>query len=149
MPNNIKTKEEGFTIIEVLIVLAIAGIIMLIVFLAVPALQRNNRNTQRNNDAARVAGAINDCLANNNGVLTNCNDPSAAELTDYISIADNQQLVTFDVNTNYDADNVDTLYYAEGSRCDGNGVEAAGARAFAIRYNVETMNTPAPRCVGS
>jgi prepilin-type N-terminal cleavage/methylation domain-containing protein len=31
-----KRKEDGFTIIEVLIVLAIAGLIMLVVFLAVP-----------------------------------------------------------------------------------------------------------------
>ena len=51
-----KTKrEEGFTIIEVLIVLAIAGLILLIVFLAIPALQRNSRNTQRKNDSAGVS----------------------------------------------------------------------------------------------
>jgi prepilin-type N-terminal cleavage/methylation domain-containing protein len=37
--------EQGFTIIEVMIVLVIAAVIMLIVFLAVPALQRNSRNT--------------------------------------------------------------------------------------------------------
>ena len=43
-----KKRAEGFTIIEVLIVLAIAGLILLVVFLAVPALQRNARNTQRN-----------------------------------------------------------------------------------------------------
>ena len=35
-----KRKSEGFTIIEVLVVLAIAGLIMVVVFLAVPALQR-------------------------------------------------------------------------------------------------------------
>ncbi|HPW47952.1 MAG TPA: prepilin-type N-terminal cleavage/methylation domain-containing protein, partial [Candidatus Saccharibacteria bacterium] len=36
-----KKDQKGFTIIEVLIVLAIAALILLIVFLAVPALQRN------------------------------------------------------------------------------------------------------------
>ncbi|MDQ3065292.1 MAG: prepilin-type N-terminal cleavage/methylation domain-containing protein, partial [bacterium] len=41
MLSRIKNNNKGFTIIEVLIVLAIAGLIMLIVFLAVPALQRN------------------------------------------------------------------------------------------------------------
>jgi prepilin-type N-terminal cleavage/methylation domain-containing protein len=50
MLHNLKKRNEGFTIIEVMIVLAIAGLIMLVVFLAVPALQRNSRNTQRNND---------------------------------------------------------------------------------------------------
>jgi prepilin-type N-terminal cleavage/methylation domain-containing protein len=39
----------GFTIIEVMIVLAIVGLIMLIVFLAVPPLQRSSRNTDRKN----------------------------------------------------------------------------------------------------
>jgi prepilin-type N-terminal cleavage/methylation domain-containing protein len=42
MKNIYKQKrQQGFTIIEVLIVLAIAALILLIVFLAVPALQRN------------------------------------------------------------------------------------------------------------
>lgn len=50
---------RGFTIIEVLIVLAIAGLILLVVFLAVPALQRNARNTQRKHDAALISAAIN------------------------------------------------------------------------------------------
>lgn len=63
-----KTKrEEGFTIIEVLIVLAIAGLIILIVFLAVPALQRNSRNTQRKNDVAAIASAAQNVVNNTNG----------------------------------------------------------------------------------
>jgi prepilin-type N-terminal cleavage/methylation domain-containing protein len=43
----ISRNSSGFTIVEVLIVLAIAGLIMLIVFLAVPQLQRMARNHQR------------------------------------------------------------------------------------------------------
>jgi prepilin-type N-terminal cleavage/methylation domain-containing protein len=62
-------KEEGFTIIEVMIVLAIAGLIMLIIFLAVPALQRNSRNTAMKNDAASVAAAVNEYKNNNDGAL--------------------------------------------------------------------------------
>jgi prepilin-type N-terminal cleavage/methylation domain-containing protein len=62
-------KQQGFTIIEVLIVLAIAGLIMLIVFLAVPALQRNSRNTQRKDDVARVGGAVQEFTNNHNGTL--------------------------------------------------------------------------------
>src|SRR5277367_1463495 len=61
--------EKGFTIIEVMIVLAIAGLILLIVFLAVPALQRNSRNTQRKSDVGRVGSAIQTVIANNNGTL--------------------------------------------------------------------------------
>ena len=46
--------NKGFTIIEVVLVLAIAAVIFLIVFLAVPALQRNNRNTNRKSDIGRL-----------------------------------------------------------------------------------------------
>jgi prepilin-type N-terminal cleavage/methylation domain-containing protein len=69
-----KINQKGFTIIEVLIVLAIAGLIMLIVFLAVPALQRNSRNTQRKNDVAKILGAVNTYMSEHRNQL-----PSAAE----------------------------------------------------------------------
>ena len=61
--------RHGFTIIEVMIVLAIAGLIMLIVFLAVPALQRSARNTSRKNDSGNYSSALNTWISNNNGEL--------------------------------------------------------------------------------
>ena len=82
MKNMYKRKrQEGFTIIEVMIVLAIAAVILLIVLLAVPALQRNSRNTQRNNDAATFAAAINSCMANHNSVVSSCGGAGAASGT--------------------------------------------------------------------
>lgn len=144
MLDRIKKDNKGFTIIEVLIVLAIAGLIILIVFLAVPALQRNSRNTQRSNDAARVAGAINECLTNNNGNLTNCNNPAAAQLSNYITLANNQQLIT------QGAAGLDSYAFANNTRCVNNAPAAGGgARAFTIAYQVETQAGTAPRCVGS
>ena len=59
--------EKGFTIIEVMIVLAIAGLILLIVFLAVPALQRNGRNTTKRSDVSKALGAVGEFVTNNNG----------------------------------------------------------------------------------
>ena len=50
---NINSKS-GFTIIEVVLVLAIAGLIFLMVFVALPALQRSQRDTARRNDMSRV-----------------------------------------------------------------------------------------------
>lgn len=61
--------DRGFTIIEVMIVLAIAALIILIVFLAVPALQRNGRNTQRKSDVGRVSSAVTNWVSNNNGAV--------------------------------------------------------------------------------
>src|SRR5581483_11604752 len=60
----------GFTIIEVMIVLAIAAVIMLIVFLAVPSLQRNNRNTQYKSEAGRILAAANEFVTSNYAVPT-------------------------------------------------------------------------------
>jgi prepilin-type N-terminal cleavage/methylation domain-containing protein len=66
---NLKKNSKGFTIIEVLIVLAIAGLIMLVVFLAVPALQRNARNTQRKSDVSAILGSVSEYTSNNAGAL--------------------------------------------------------------------------------
>jgi type IV pilus assembly protein PilA len=71
MLKKLTKKDDGFTIIEVMIVLAIAGLILLIVFLAIPALQRNSRNTQRKNDVAAILAAIGEYTNNNNGALPN------------------------------------------------------------------------------
>lgn len=64
-----KKSNKGFTIIEVLIVLSIAASIILIVFLAVPALQRNQRNAQRKSNIASIAGAINEYESNYSGSI--------------------------------------------------------------------------------
>lgn len=67
MLNKLKKDNQGFTIIEVMIVLAIGGMIILVVLLAVPAVQRNARNTAIKSDASAVAGAISEFSSNNDG----------------------------------------------------------------------------------
>ena len=62
---NIKAKK-GFTIIEVVLVLAIAGLIFLMVFVALPALQRSQRDTQRREDMSRFISQLQQYQANNN-----------------------------------------------------------------------------------
>ena len=68
--NSIMKKHKinyGFTIIEVVLVLAIAGLIFLMIFLGLPALQRNQRNTARKQDYSVIASAIQTYKANNKG----------------------------------------------------------------------------------
>jgi len=67
MKRQLTTKKSGFTIIEVVLVLAIAALIFLIVFLAVPALQRNQRDTQRRSDASRALSQLQQYASNHNG----------------------------------------------------------------------------------
>ena len=73
------TNKKGFTIIEVVLVLAIAGLIFLMVFIALPALQRSQRNTQRENDISRFMTEMNN-YRTNNGNKT----PFQALLTSYV-----------------------------------------------------------------
>jgi len=67
MKTKLTKLNQGFTIIEVMIVLAIAGLILAIIFLAVPALQRNSRNTQRNSDGTHLGGLVETYIADNSG----------------------------------------------------------------------------------
>jgi prepilin-type N-terminal cleavage/methylation domain-containing protein len=62
-------QNHGFTIIEVMIVLAIAGLILAVVLLAVPALQRSQRNNARSSDATHWAGLVSDYVSNHGGTL--------------------------------------------------------------------------------
>jgi prepilin-type N-terminal cleavage/methylation domain-containing protein len=56
--------SHGFTIIEVALVLAIAAVIFAVVFLAVPALQRNQRDDARRRDLASAASMLQTYLTN-------------------------------------------------------------------------------------
>ncbi len=77
---NINSKK-GFTIIEVVLVLAIAGLIFLMVFVALPALQRSQRDTQRRDDMARFSSQLSQYQANNNGKVPTA---STSGYTDFI-----------------------------------------------------------------
>lgn len=122
MLNQYKTKrEEGFTIIEVLIVLAIAGLIILIVFLAVPALQRNSRNTQRRNDVQTILGSIQEYSNNNNGALPP--DPATAVANAKLGFYDSADIIgntnrgTAEATITSDGKNVQLNNY---TKCDAN-----------------------------
>ena len=66
-----RERERGFTIIEVVLVLAVAGLIFLMIFLALPALQRSQRDTQRKREIASLKAAITQYRTNNKGQLPN------------------------------------------------------------------------------
>lgn len=141
-------KAEGFTIIEVMIVLAIAAVILLIVFLAVPALQRSSRNTQRKNDVAALLGAVNEYEGNNSGAVPAAStDVTASAKTGYYSgdgtAQGNINLVKFDSYTTLDktksAD--DRVQIVTGAKCGASGaVEAGSARQVVAQYLTETSS---------
>lgn len=148
MKTQLRKSTKGFTIIEVMIVLAIAGLILAIVFLAVPALQRNSRNTQRRSDVAALLGGVNEYVANNGGALpvasgqfnavfTNANAKLgfylAANATYNYSAAPRGAVPAVAAATN----DVVTVYNY--LKCNGNVGATAGAsaRSVAALYNIE------------
>jgi prepilin-type N-terminal cleavage/methylation domain-containing protein len=77
---NVQRKEKGFTIIEVVLVLAIAGLIFLMVFIALPALQRSQRDSARKQEVGTVASSITSYQGNNRG-----NNPTDVQIGQYIT----------------------------------------------------------------
>ena len=73
-----RLKNKGFTIIEVIIVLVIGAVIMLAVFLVIPQLQRNSRNSQRMKDIQRVLVAARQYYGSNTFNDTTANSSAAA-----------------------------------------------------------------------
>ena len=61
--------NSGFTIIEVALVLAIAGLIFLVVFLALPALQNSQKDTAAREDVGRIVSALEMYETDNGGAL--------------------------------------------------------------------------------
>jgi len=145
-----KSDSKGFTIIEVMIVLAIAGLIILIVLLAVPALQRNARNTAMKADVSAIAGAIATFESDNDGAV-----PAAAasdfaltgpslligktgtsQATAKVQAADVIPTpVTAKPGT---AITPGTIVIVKGLTCTG----GASSRAFSIWYSIESSTTP-------
>ena len=78
-------KKRGFTIIEVVLVLAIAGLIFLMVFIALPALQRSQRNTRRRQDISRISTAVTQYLASNNKLPFSLEGTTANFNQDFVS----------------------------------------------------------------
>lgn len=64
-----KNNKNGFTIIEVSVVLAIAGLIFLMTFIALPQLQRSQRDSKRRDDILLFLEKVKKYQSNNRGAL--------------------------------------------------------------------------------
>ncbi|MFZ2560529.1 MAG: type II secretion system protein, partial [Candidatus Nanoperiomorbaceae bacterium] len=75
--------SSGFTIIEVALVLAIAGLIFLVVFIAWPALQNSQRDAAKRQAVGRAAAAMQTYEVDNGGVITPVTNPTSG--ADYVN----------------------------------------------------------------
>lgn len=172
MLKQLKQRNQGFTIVETLIVLGIAGMIMLVVFLAVPSLQRNQRNTARRTDASRIAAAANEFVTNNSSgtlpsttvhsgaILTTAGNLSGfgtitAQAADAVpcaigSFATGRLTICTSATVTFTAPAAgqEGLILATGAQCNGSGAISTGsARQMAVLYSQETSGAPTFGCL--
>jgi len=144
MYQKIRKQNQGFTIIEVLIVLAIAGLILLIVFLAVPALQRNSRNTQRKEDAAKALAAVVEWSNNNNGVMPTTGVQQGEALAN-ANLGIFNGVTTWGVAAAWPG-TPNNLVLAVNNKCSGETALTAQNRSVAAMYMVETGGASVRQC---
>ena len=73
MSRRARAHSSGFTIVEVLIVLAIAGLVFSLIFLAIPALTRSSRNGERRTGVATILHTVSFYALNHGGsIIPSC-----------------------------------------------------------------------------
>lgn len=68
--SKLKHQSKGFTLIELVIVLAIAALIIAAILLAVGGAQRSQRDSARKSLAGRLSSSVQNYASNHNGDLT-------------------------------------------------------------------------------
>lgn len=157
---NIKSKR-GFTIIEVVLVLAIAGLIFLMVFIALPNMQASRRNTQRKNDYASLSTKISEYASANNGALpskikktwlnSTGNDPDGESYTETDVLTFKAgQTNSFNSNTHKPDRNTNQVYIITDATCtDGAPSTKTGKRNFVVYGYVEEGTEKGTYCLAS
>ena len=158
--NQLKPKPSpktnpAFTIIEVVLVLAIAGLIFLMVFIALPALQRNQRDAQRKRDIDRLASALINYKSNNRNKdlsLSNYNGDDKNFVDSYLKVGGDNfsdpdgTEYKFGKNGDYvgngiTVNNFDhTIYIVRRTKCDGEVAKWSGNISdynYSILYKLE------------
>lgn len=149
-------KQKGFTIIEVVLVLAIAGLIFLMVFIALPALQRNQRDTQRRSDVSRVNTQISNYQTNSRGIIPPVGTFTAADtgfVAKYLGgtgavagseYADPSTGDGYTLTTAVDTDpTAGQINYQVGVICGADGATTGGkTRNYVLRIKLEGQTSP-------
>jgi prepilin-type N-terminal cleavage/methylation domain-containing protein len=144
--SNLLKKEKGFTLIEIVLVLAIAGLMLVIVFLAVSGAQKSRRDAQRKNDVSRIAAQLESYASNYNGVYpTNVQFPAGVAVVGnfwgtYVPVANFTSPLTGAAYTPSVAwpvgaavPTTDTVYYRSGTACDGSAI----GRGYSVEIGLE------------
>lgn len=153
------SSSAGFTIVETLIVLAIGGFILLIIFLAIPGLQRSSRNDQRRQDVQTVLQAVSNYELNHAGTI-----PNTGQLRSFLNTYEKGKLTFYapanaTVSTPAATDSLqtfpsspvaqDNILINNHAKCSTNGQATntgAGYSDVVALYNVETGTGVRAQC---
>ena len=139
------SSSKGFTLIEVVLVLAIGGLIFLLAFIAFQQVSTNRRDTVRRSEAGRftaeVANYSGDAggkIPGQTGALT-----IAAFVTQYIANPwnDPNGAAFVNVATEAEVNSASKFFFAAGKKCDGNATVAGGSADYAIVMGLEKGKT--------
>ena len=145
-----RLNNKGFTIVEVLIVLAIAGVILATILLAVPALQRNSRNTNSKQAATQVIADITDATSANNGAVPTAVSVANGTLTMTVASTPKTYTVPAQITSSSGSSaptSSSSLEIIQGT-CSGATATAGTGSSWAVVYYVDG-GTPNTGCVSS
>jgi prepilin-type N-terminal cleavage/methylation domain-containing protein len=139
--SNLLKKEKGFTLIEIVLVLAIAGLLLVIVFLAVSGAQKSRRDTQRKTDLSRIAAQLESFASNNNGcypgMACTATTWNAFYGSNYITGANLNDPTTGALYGNPGGFPTPAaqgdVYYRTGTACDGTAI----GRGYSVKMGLE------------
>lgn len=149
-------QKRGFTIIEVVLVLAIAGLIFLMMFIALPALNRAQRDSRRRDDISIFLKKVKDYQTNNRGTLPPDLNEWNKMVSDYIGDFEdpngesyvllvrncNQSNLGTEcqgaLNDTTTFPNGHTLTIFKAATCDGErALQSSNPRKIAVQYKLE------------
>lgn len=154
-------RSQGFTIVEVLFVLGIGGLILSMIFFAIPAITRWNQNTQRKADVSAILQVVSDYKLQNMGNFPDdsrypaLSDSLSDRLKIYtISSDPDTSNVTFKTTNSsvpYDSQASDKVSIYNNSRCPADTTDYstvfAGSRDIVALYSLDLGDgNVAPQC---
>lgn len=142
-------KENGFTIIEVVLVLAIAALIFLMVFVAFPGLQRSQRNNAVKAATGTVVTAVSDYASNNRGMLPGSTDLLEDYVADLKTAGYLIPVVLAPADNQSFGSTLNTITVYTSAKCSDTAgqLKAASTRQYAVTTVLESAGDLVPYCV--
>ena len=127
----LRKKQSGFTLIEVVLVLAIGALIILMALLAFNGASRSRRDTARTDAAGQMVAALEQYAANNSGSY-----PANVAAASFSANIKDPKTNSAPVDGTATSDT--KLVYAPTYKCNGTALASGNTGGYAITYKQES-----------